>query len=155
MSPSDPLTVEVSPIADIDEKSRHCTDDEITQMIALHAQGVSVREIAHRLNRRWHTVADQLAKVEDVTNEVANKYLALNKLEAIEAWRKALDVAAGKGDHRPSKELLLHTQVIEPLADAGGGGKVGIQIVVGAGHRAESVQVVDTTGPTPHGVLDA
>jgi hypothetical protein len=40
-------------------------------------------------------------------------------LPAADAWVKAVDVAADKGDHKPAKELLLHTGTIDPL-DADG-----------------------------------
>jgi hypothetical protein len=40
-------------------------------------------------------------------------------LPAADAWVKAIDVAADKGDHKPAKELLMHTGTIEPLDDNG------------------------------------
>lgn len=38
-------------------------------------------------------------------------------LPAADAWVKAVDNAADKGDHKPAKELLMHTGTIEPLGE--------------------------------------
>jgi len=40
-------------------------------------------------------------------------------IPAADAWTKAVSVAGEKGDHKPAKDLLMHTQVIEPLDDDG------------------------------------
>ena len=40
-------------------------------------------------------------------------------LPAADAWVRAVDVAGDKGDHKPAKELLMHTGVIEPLDEHG------------------------------------
>ena len=37
--------------------------------------------------------------------------------EAVTAWQAAIPIAARKGDHRPAKDLLLHTRAIQPVAD--------------------------------------
>lgn len=38
---------------------------------------------------------------------------------AADAWVRSVEVAADKGDHKPAKDLLMHTGVIEPLDDDG------------------------------------
>jgi hypothetical protein len=38
---------------------------------------------------------------------------------AADAWVRAIDHAADKGDHKPAKDLLMHTGTIEPLDDEG------------------------------------
>jgi hypothetical protein len=48
--------------------------------------------------------------------ETAVQRLKSHILPAANAWGDAIDVAAQKGDHRPAKDLLLHTKVIEPVA---------------------------------------
>ncbi len=48
--------------------------------------------------------------------------------EAADAWVDAVGIASAKGDHRPAKDLLLHSRVIEPLAYEGGGVTVQIGI---------------------------
>jgi hypothetical protein len=66
---------------------------------------------------------------------IAKQHLQSAMVEAAESWRRALPVAAEKGDHRPARDLLLHTGSIEPLAKheecavtvlVGGGGIVNI-----------------------------
>ena len=42
-------------------------------------------------------------------------------MPAAEGWKKAVTVAGEKGDHKPAKDLLMHTGVIEPLDDDGRG----------------------------------
>ena len=58
---------------------------------------------------------------------------------AAEQWREAIPIAAKKGDHRPSRDLLLHTGVIDPVSAqhdsgvtviVGGGGQVNIGIAM-------------------------
>jgi len=46
--------------------------------------------------------------------------------QAARAWGVAIDAAADKGDHRPAKDLLLHTGAIEPVGDEGGATRVAI-----------------------------
>jgi len=48
--------------------------------------------------------------------------------EAVRAWRDAIPIAGKKGDHRPAKDLLLHTKAIQPVADAG---HAGITVLIG------------------------
>jgi len=38
---------------------------------------------------------------------------------AADAWVSAIDKAADKGDHKPAKDLLMHTGTIEPLDSDG------------------------------------
>ncbi len=40
-------------------------------------------------------------------------------LPAADAWVRSVGVAAEKGDHKPAKDLLMHTGTIEPLDDDG------------------------------------
>jgi hypothetical protein len=47
---------------------------------------------------------------------------------AANAWASAVGAAAGKGDHRPAKELLLHTRVIEPMSELARG--QGLQVLI-------------------------
>lgn len=39
------------------------------------------------------------------------------EIDAVRAWRDAIPIAGKKGDHRPAKDLLLHTKAITPVAD--------------------------------------
>jgi hypothetical protein len=40
-------------------------------------------------------------------------------LGAADAWVRSVEVASEKGDHKPAKDLLMHTGTIEPLDDDG------------------------------------
>lgn len=44
-------------------------------------------------------------------------------------WRKAAMVAASRGDHRPTKEWLLHAAVLDPLPDSAKSSGTSITIV--------------------------
>lgn len=37
------------------------------------------------------------------------------EIDAVKAWAIAIPVASRKGDHRPAKDLLLHTKAIAPV----------------------------------------
>jgi len=41
---------------------------------------------------------------------------------AADAWVRAINEAADKGDHKPAKDLLMHTGTIERLDEDGRGG---------------------------------
>lgn len=59
-------------------------------------------------------------------------------LPAADAWVKAVGVAADKGDHKPAKDLLMHTGTIEPLDDDGRARGPLVLIAVQQGHRSMS-----------------
>ena len=52
---------------------------------------------------------------------------------AAAAWVRSVDVAADKGDHKPAKDLLMHTGTIEPLDDDGRGRGPLVLVYVGDG----------------------
>ena len=35
--------------------------------------------------------------------------------QAVSSWTQAIPIAGAKGDHRPAKDLLLHTRAIDPV----------------------------------------
>ena len=41
----------------------------------------------------------------------------------------AVGTAAGKGDHRPARDLLVHTRTIQPVADLARGSEVKILVM--------------------------
>src|SRR5687767_1847957 len=88
--------------------------------------GCNQSEIARRTGRDRSTVAivlrsDDTRKIaeqlESEQCEQARSLLRRNSLVAATKWVRAIDNAAEKGDHRPAKDLLLHTDVIQPIAD--------------------------------------
>jgi len=97
--------------------------------------GLSASEIARRTGRDRGTIANVLKaedsralrqQLETEAQEAAIKVLRGYSQRAARAWGIAIDAAADKGDHRPAKDLLLHTGAIEPVGDEGGTTRVAI-----------------------------
>lgn len=82
-------------------------------------------QLASLLNKPEWSVR-RVLKLRDATPK---EMLQALETEAVSAWRQALPIAGAKGDHRPAKDLLLHTRAIQPVADAG---HAGITIQIGA-----------------------
>lgn len=85
---------------------------------------LTVQQLATLLNRPEQSVR-RVLKLRDATPK---EMLQALENEAVSAWRQALPIAGAKGDHRPAKDLLLHTRAIQPVADAG---HAGITIQIG------------------------
>ena len=102
--------------------------------------GIPDRTVRRALKLRDHTPKELLEALET---------------EAVRAWRDAIPIAGKKGDHRPAKDLLLHTRAIQPVADAG---HAGITVLIGqvlmpgvSPETGDSIRVIakdfiDTTG---------
>ncbi len=52
--------------------------------------------------------------------EAARHAISTHRVKAARAWTRAVDVAAEKGDHKPAKDLLIHTDVIKPIGETTG-----------------------------------
>lgn len=108
------------------------------QLAHLH-EGLNQTALAARFGRTRETIAQVLkgdgfdALKREVDEEMiahARRVLSTHRVPAARAWTRAMDVAAAKGDHRPAKDLLLHTDVIRPLGD----GRIGTsQLIVCVG----------------------
>jgi hypothetical protein len=61
---------------------------------------------------------------------VARQKLAGGITKAADSWVSAVGIAGAKGDDRPAKDLLLHTDTIRPVAEGNGGPKIIAQIGV-------------------------
>ena len=78
--------------------------------------GLSINQLAKQLNLDPRTVSKAL-KYKDIQ---PIELLKAAEKRAVNGWVRAVPIAAGKGDHRPSRDLLLYTRAIEPLqANAG------------------------------------
>lgn len=86
---------------------------------------LTVLQLSELLNKPEWTVR-RVLKLREITPK---DMLQALETEAVTAWRQALPIAGAKGDHRPAKDLLLHTRAIQPVADAG---HAGITIQIGA-----------------------
>ena len=65
---------------------------------------------------------------EQELREAAIRRLKAHVLPAADAWCDAIGTAAQRGDHKPARELLLHTGVIAPIT---GVDSTGITVMVG------------------------
>ncbi len=98
--------------------------DERREIQCLHlVDGLNQKQIAARTGRTRETIAAQLkgedferirTAVEADLIETVKRQLTNNVDKAANAWIKALDRAAQKGDHKPAKDLLMHAGVIDP-----------------------------------------
>lgn len=131
------------------------TPDERRQIQCLAlVDGETVSAIARTTGRDRETVANVLraddtrALREQLATEAADaaKLVLRSSAERVaRKWVSAVDAAAEKGDHRPARDLLLHTRVIEPIDK--GGPHVGIQVIVGSPDQP--------AGPDPFDALEA
>lgn len=101
-------------------------------------EGLSQAAIARRTGRDRATVSavlkadDSRALQEALLTEGAEEARRILRGYAIEAaqhWRTAVDVASQKGDHKPARDLLMHSGAIAPLVTQQS--HVGIRIVLG------------------------
>ena len=117
------------------------------------AEGLNQKQIAAQTGRTRETIAAQLkgadferirTAVEADLIETVKRQLTNNVDKAANAWIKALDRAAQKGDHKPAKDLLMHAGVIDPLGETS---RPQFVVVVGMpGHPAmipPSQEVID------------
>ena len=65
---------------------------------------------------------------EQELRETAMRRLKAHVLPAADAWCDAIDTAAQRGDHKPARELLLHTGVSAPVT---GVDSTGVTVIVG------------------------
>ena len=103
------------------------TPAERREIQRLHlAEGLNQKQIAAQTGRTRETIAAQLkgedferirTEVETDLIETVKRQLTSNVDKAANAWIKALDRAAQKGDHKPAKDLLMHAGVIDPRGE--------------------------------------
>lgn len=95
--------------------------------------GMNQTELAAKFGRKRETIsrvlhgADFIALRDQIDAEVAEAarhILRSNSQKAAKAWIESMTRAAKKGNHKPAKDLLLHTDVTHPLNEFGGGAQV-------------------------------
>lgn len=111
---------------------------EIQQLFLV--DGLTKADIAKKMGRTRETIASALQgedferfrqEIESELFETAQRKLKSNVGRAADGWIKAIDKAAERGDHKPSKDLLMHTKVIDPLGQHGAQGAlvlVGVRV---------------------------
>ena len=68
-------------------------------------------DIARLLRKPVTSVRHALKLLEVAPREMLEAF----EHEAVSAWQAAIPIASSKGDHRPAKDLLLHSRAIEPV----------------------------------------
>ena len=100
--------------------------------------GLTRRALADRFGRTRETIAGVLKgddferlcrEVQADLVERVQRKLRANGGRAADRWIKAVDKAAEKGDHKPAKDLLLHTGLLRPIGE----GNTGNQVIVHVG----------------------
>lgn len=116
--------------------------------------GETISEIARCTSRNRETIANILRaddtrelqqQLEGEMRDAAKRHLQVTTEKAARAWGTAIQQAADKGDHRPAKDLLLHTGVIQPLQDSRMA--IGVQVIVGSTEHP--------AGPDPFATVEA
>ena len=107
------------------------------QTAYLSEPGATQKGLAQRFGRNRETIANALkgrdyeqlkAVVQKALAEQARDVLKRNTVRAAEKWsREAIDAAAKKGDHKPMRDLLEATGVIEQDAKS----LTHVEIIVG------------------------
>lgn len=106
-------------------------------MLTALAEGLPIGALADRFGRTRRSIARVLKhpdfdtlreRMDEEGRQDALRVLQAHRTVAAQAWTQALGRAAQKGDHRPSRDLLLHTDVISPISQQGSGPAVIVNI---------------------------
>jgi hypothetical protein len=98
---------------------------------------LSISTIARRVDRDRGTVSEVLRSPESVAlrqqletdeREQVQKLLKASGPQIAREWIFAATQAAARGDHKPSKDLLLHSGLVDPVATDAGGARIAIVI---------------------------
>lgn len=102
-------------------------------------ESLSIAEIARRTERDRGTVASVLQasdsqayrqQFEGDEREAVQRLLRASSRQVARDWVVAASNAAARGDHRAARDLLLHSRLIDPVADSDSGATK-IAIVIG------------------------
>ena len=98
-------------------------DERKAIQLAHLVEGLNQSELARRFGRSRETIGGVLKgeafettkkEVQQGITDEARLILHRHMVPAAVAWGRTLGIASEKGDHRPAKDLLLHTKAIEP-----------------------------------------
>jgi len=113
-------------------KDKKTDDEKAVALIALVESGMSVREAATETGANLRTAYRMLARDEvevDNVRAVVRRLMIGGALQAVDAWKLAMDVgAAKKGNHSPARDWLLHAGVIDELSSDSSSVRVAIHI---------------------------
>jgi len=71
----------------------------------------SIPQLAEHLRIPKHVVRHAVKLLEAPPKEILQAF----EHDSVAAWVQAVPIASAKGDHRPAKDLLLHTRAIDPV----------------------------------------
>jgi hypothetical protein len=127
---------------ELTSKYARLSTTDIRVVLEMSAGGYAQTEIAAVVGCAQSTVSDTLKAFKDDGKAVAIRLRALTD-EAIEDWRKAKRVAAERGDHRPSKELveMAHPELRSQGGNGAGGGVTVYVAVPGANNPRPVINV--------------
>ena len=72
---------------------------------------LSIPQLALQVRMPANTVRRAVKLLEVSPREVLEAF----EHQAVGSWLQAVPIASAKGDHRPAKDLLLHTRAIDPV----------------------------------------
>ena len=72
---------------------------------------LSIPALAQLVRKPIPTVRRAVKLLEVPPKEILESY----EHDAVNAWVAAVPIASAKGDHRPAKDLLLHSRAIDPV----------------------------------------
>lgn len=116
------------------------TPDEIRDVrMDFLCNGLTRVKLAEKYGRTRNTISrclegEEFEQLRESVLEIAaidaRMLLASKNIDHAKNWNTASDIAALKGDHRPARDALIATGVVQPPADAPGGVNVFISMQV-------------------------
>lgn len=99
---------------------RRLTPSDTATIATLLGQGLSVEDVANLVSRSPQTVLRVAGQ--------AKELLKAASIDAVGDWIKASQVAAQRGDHRPARDMLLASKIIDVQTQATHGPTVVVEL---------------------------
>lgn len=112
---------------------------------AMSDEGLNGTAIAKALALDGRTVHAAL-RIRDRDARFVRQSLMASAQDAAQAWHDSLAYAAVKGDHKPARDLLLHTGYIDPI-DRAQHAQTNVQIVLHGGSAPSELHQVIEVSP--------
>lgn len=113
-------------------------------ILRLAAEQRTQTEIAKLIGCSQSSVSDFLQRVSNPA-AVVQKVLKAHELKAADAWARAVEKAANRGDHRPARELIeaANPELRPQPANSNAGG--GVTIVIGMPGQPVELPTIDVS----------
>lgn len=119
-------------------KGQRFSVQETIEVLDLALKGVSQKEIARLTGIQQQQVSAICAR-HTSTTRTALSVLQANAHNAAVAWVRSFPAAVKKGEHRPMRDALIATGVIQPDAT-----NIGVTVLLGSGVVTEGQQPTRT-----------